>query len=75
MTTIKLQDNSSLNEDDDDVRASEHYDGILPTMSPSIASDSEYEFHHGSDTPNACDKEASSETNEYVNHDGAFTDH
>jgi len=70
MTKTKLQDNSMARgqdrgtiEDDDDAGATEHYDGILP-MSPSIARDSEYEFRHGSGTPNFCGKEASSETNE-----------
>lgn len=64
MTKIRLQDNST--EEDDDAGASEHYDGILP-MSSSTASDSDYDFHAGSlspVTPNLYGKEVSSEAKE-----------
>lgn len=73
MTKIRLQDNST--EEDDDAGASEHYDGILP-MSSSTASDSDYDFHAGSlspVTPNLYGKEVSSEAKEYANE--AFPNH
>jgi hypothetical protein len=67
MTKIRLQDNST--EEDDDAGALEHYSGILP-VSDSIASDPDYDFIPVSLRGTISDlygKGASSEAKEYAN--------
>jgi len=70
MTKIRLQDNST--EEDDDPGAPEHYNGILS----STASDSDYGSNCGTlrpFTPDHLGKEVSSEATEYGNK--ASSDH